>query len=549
MNIDILAELFSGAKETNVSLDSEKISWKDRCANDLELFCKHYFPDVFTSEFCEFHTDVFQKIQEYLFNKDYKGLKKYMARTAPRGTGKSQIISMGLPLFCICYKYRKNILIVSDTAEQACGFIADIKAELEENELLIEDFGDLVAQGRKVWKNDKIVTANNVHCIGKGAGQKLRGIKYDNTRPDLIIIDDLENDEAVETQGQREKLFKWFMKALLKCGYTDTIFVYIGTILHYEALLYKVINDKEFAMWNRKNYRAVYEFSMSKHWETWEAIITDISIKDPAEEAYKFYQEHKEEMLDGVVSLWPQKEEDYYYNLMVEKVMDEDSFNSEQQNDPMTEESRTFKNEWIENNIYTELPEITEVYGALDPSMGKQKGDTSAIVFLGRGIDNYIYILEADICRRSPDKTIEDLMGYIIKYYDKLQGFVVETNVMQEYLADNIKQKFLDVKMYVTWIDAKPISGDSKKLRIISMVPKIKRGYVKFNRNHGMLLSQLKNYPKGHDDGPDTLQMALSPMMGIGQSNFGFSSINTDYSKSHKKSQEPKWYQRLIQRR
>jgi hypothetical protein len=186
MSSDILSDILSGVASDNKASPQEE-SWKDRCSKNLELFCSHYFPDVFTSEFCDFHRDVFRTIEDYFFNSDYAGLKKYMARAAPRYHGKSQVISMGLPLWCICYKYKYNILIVSDTSDQAEQFITDIKIELEDNEMLIQDFGDLV--GKSTWKVGKIVTSNGVHCVAKGASQKLRGIKYNSKRPDLIIID------------------------------------------------------------------------------------------------------------------------------------------------------------------------------------------------------------------------------------------------------------------------------------------------------------------------------------------------------------------------
>lgn len=549
---DILSDLF-GSPNDNKDLMKAESSWKDRCANDLELFCKHYLGDTFTSEFCDFHKDVFGTIQGYLFNKDYANLKKYMVRAAPRGHGKSQIISMGLPLFCICYKYRMNILIVSDTSDQAAQFISDIKLQLEDNDLIISDFGDLT--GDK-WKADRIVTSNGVHCIGKGASQKLRGIKYNNKRPDLVIIDDLENDENVETDGQRKKLFNWFMKALLKAGYIDTIFIYIGTILSYEALLYKVLHDKQFSMWNRKIYKAVYKFSESPLWDDWENILGQTELSDDedeqqkiAENAYKFYLDHKQEMLDEVVCLWPEKEPDYYYSLMIEKFMDEESFNSEEQNDPMTEDLRDFKEQWLLENTYDELPEITEVYGAVDPNVVEgKKNDTSAIIMLGRGIDKKIYVLEADIKNRKAEDVIDEMTYYIAKYYDKLKGFVVETNIMQQFFANTVKDKFINMGFYVTWIEVKHLPGDAKSRRIKSMIPKIKLGYVKFNKSHTKLHSQLKNYPKAKDDGPDALQMALAQIMNIELSSFGFSSINTGISNG-KKSREPKWYQRLTQRR
>ena len=179
MTENILNDLLGEVVQDNNKASPNRETWKEKCSKDLELFCKHYFPDIFSSEFCEFHRDVFKTIEQYLFNDDYKNQKNYMARAAPRGHGKSQIISTGLPLFCICYGYRRNVLIVSDTNDQAVQFIAEIKIQIEDNELLIADFGNLIG---KTWKSDRFVTANGVFCSGKGAAQKLRGSRYNNVR-------------------------------------------------------------------------------------------------------------------------------------------------------------------------------------------------------------------------------------------------------------------------------------------------------------------------------------------------------------------------------
>jgi predicted phage terminase large subunit-like protein len=198
----------------------------------------------------------------------------------------------------------------------------------------------------------------------------------------------------------------------------------------------------------------------------------------------------------------------------------------------MTENMRVFKEQWLLANTYDELPEILEIFGSCDPSLGKSKNsDTSAIIILGRGVDNYIYILEADICRRKPDKIIEDMILHIAKYYEKLKGFVVETNVMQQFFANTVKEKFFDAGLYINWIEVKQQPGDAKSRRIKSMIPKIKLGFIKFNKSHTRLWNQLKNFPKTKDDGPDALQMALSQIMAANISSFSFGSIDTKRSK------------------
>ena len=520
--MNVLDELFSG------QVESRGDTRKDRCATDLELFCKTYFPDVFSSEFCAFHRDVFKKCEAYILDSN-RGLKKYMARAAPRGHGKSQIISFGLELWCICYSYRNNILIVSDTADQAAQFITDIKIELEDNEALIEDFGNLVGD---IWSSSRIVTKNGVHCVGKGAGQKLRGIKYNSVRPDLIVIDDLENDESVETEGQRAKLFNWFMKALLKCGYTDTIFIYIGTILSYESLLYKVLHDKKFAMWDRKIYRAVYKFSDSPLWDEWEKIITGVEAGATEEEeeriaqdAYNFYAQHKAEMLAGVVSLWPEKEPDYYYNLMVERVMDEESFNSEEQNDPITESLREFKTEWVQANLYTVLPEITDVYIGIDAAMTvKMRSDDSAIVVVGRGIDRKLYVMDVYSEKVTVDELIDQLLIYGAAYYEKIRRIAIEDVVFQILLKDLMEIKAIESGMYL------PFEGvtvrQRKELKLRSLVIPVRNGYFKFREDQKKLLNEMKRFPRGADNAMDALWIATTGILGgTGTSSFGFGAV------------------------
>ena len=69
------------------------------------------------------------------------------------------------------------------------------------------------------------MTSTNIKVEAIGSGKKIRGRKHRNWRPDLLILDDIENDENVRTPEQRAKLDSWFKKAVSKAGddYTDTV--------------------------------------------------------------------------------------------------------------------------------------------------------------------------------------------------------------------------------------------------------------------------------------------------------------------------------------
>lgn len=486
---------------------------KDISAKDFKHFALTYFPHIFSKPLCRFHEEMFTDSQQMILGDDFS--QKFFVRAAPRGFGKSRIISVVLPLWCICYQYRRNIVLIADTGPQSVEYISTIKAELESNERLRADFGHLESESK--WSESEIETSNGCHVVSKSSGKSIRGMNWHNIRPDLVVMDDLESDDQVNTEEQRAKLRTWFTKVVLPIGNEHTSFLYVGSILHYEALLNIVLTSPKYSNWDRKIYRSIYEFSDSSLWDKWEEIFTNLADNKSAQTAYKFYQKHREEMLKGTKVLWPeyrvdkQGRSDTYYMLMIQRLQDADAFNSEYQNNPMTEENRIFKEAWIRNNYYDQLPEMKQIYGAVDLSMGKTRtADTSAIVIVGKGVDNYLYILDADISRRSPDIITADIIKYLDKYGASMTGFIVETNVFQEFFASTLEKTCMDMGMYVNWIEHKSVAGENKLLRIKALAPKIKLGYIKFNRYHQVLENQLKDFPKSHDDGPDALEMCVS---------------------------------------
>lgn len=179
-----------------------------------------------------------------------KGSRQVVA--APRGHAKSTNFTFKDSLHAILYAYKHYILILSDSSEQAEGFLDDIKTELEDNANIIMDFGSL--KGDKAWRTGVILTKTDIKAEAIGSGKKVRGRRHRNWRPDLIVLDDIENDENVNTPEQRRKLKNWFDKAVSKAGDTYTDIMYIGTILHYDSLLNNVLQNPRY---KTKKYRAV----------------------------------------------------------------------------------------------------------------------------------------------------------------------------------------------------------------------------------------------------------------------------------------------------
>lgn len=243
-------------------------------AIDLEYFGRAYLPHYFVRESPAFHGELDRIWREGVM----KGLNpaadaKEISRTdgcrraieAPRGHAKSTTFTFKDSIHAAVYGYKHYEIILSDSSEQAEGFLADIKTEFEENAAIREDFGDLEG---KVWKAMVILLSNGTKIEALGAGKKIRGRRHKQWRPDLILCDDLENDENVNTADQRKKLRNWFYKAVSKAGDTYTDIVYIGTLLHFDALLANVANNPSY---KTVKYQGVISFATNTElWDAWE---------------------------------------------------------------------------------------------------------------------------------------------------------------------------------------------------------------------------------------------------------------------------------------
>ena len=492
-------------------------------AVDMEFFGRAYFPHYFSRPSPEFHRELDAIWQDGVLKgltpstpklvkqiSRMNGCKRVVA--APRGHAKSTNFTFKDSLHAILYAYKHYLIILSDSSDQAEAFLEDIKDELEDNADIIEDFGCM--KGEDTWKSGTIKTTNGVKVDAVGSGKKLRGRKNRSWRPDLIVLDDIENDENVNTPEQRKKLLNWFNKAVMKAGDTYTDIMYVGTILHYDSLLSNTLKNPEF---KSRKYRAVISYADNTQlWEQWEELFINLFDELHEEHADEFFEEHKAEMLKGTEVLWEEKLS--YYKLMKMKVSEGDaSFNSELQNDPIDPDNATFNEEWFD--FYDDEPiDFSDprfyFVGANDPSLGKnKKSDTSAIIGLATDMKTgYMYVVDASIEKRHPDVIIDDAIDmsrrYKKDYSRSFRKFGVETVQFQWYFKEVLAQKSAQEGVYLPIEEIQ--SNSNKIMRIESLQPMIKNHYIKFSRKHKTLLQQLKEFPMGkNDDGPDALKMAV----------------------------------------
>ena len=186
------------------------------------MFAKTYLSGHCSLPFSRMHVEIFTDLEAMLERRPGR-----LAIAAPRGHAKSTIITLAFLLWCVLYDREKLILIVSATRDQAVLLLKPIKDELRNNAMLLEDFPEVCrpegARGQpNPWRSERILLPNGAMIAAYGAGQSLRGAKVDKHRPGLIIADDIENQEQVIVEEQRQKLQGWFNSTLLHAGHPNT---------------------------------------------------------------------------------------------------------------------------------------------------------------------------------------------------------------------------------------------------------------------------------------------------------------------------------------
>ena len=309
------------------------------CENDIYLFAIRYFSHYLKKPSSSLHKYLYGYLNRNLNKKNRKkGFKHAIA--APRKNAKSTIISAILPLWCIAYNKKHFIIICSDTAGQAEDFLSDITRELLFNELLKRDFPHLSKKG-PIWRNDTIITNNDIKVMALGTGSKIRGRRFGAQRPDLVIGDDLESSDMVRSPSTRDFVrYEWFNKDLLYVGGEEGSpcdILVVGTILGKDSLLSALLDPGEYPDWTSRRFKAVLKFSYSELWKEWGNLSKDRFNPDRIEDAKKFFISHIIEMLEGTDVLWPEGES--YYELMIYRLSDLSGFLCFKQGTPILTEN------------------------------------------------------------------------------------------------------------------------------------------------------------------------------------------------------------------
>ena len=262
--------------------------------SSLEAFVSRYLGSEFDIEPGEAQLQAYSDLEDMVFERPIEGMQRVGKAVAwPRGHGKTTTGSLGFVLWVLTnwrtmpffqrLKKPPYIVLVSNTMRQARSRALDVRDHLEGNELLWRDYGALApseeerkqrrprrglqagsrprAKERKrlKWTETEFQLPDGATVVAISAGSDgVRGLLRRGRRPSLIVADDLENDKHIRSQEQREALWNWFTKALLPTGLAGRLLtVVLGTILHADSLLAKLLGREHFPDWLKRRHAAL----------------------------------------------------------------------------------------------------------------------------------------------------------------------------------------------------------------------------------------------------------------------------------------------------
>lgn len=412
-----------------------------------------------------------------------------VAIAAPRGFAKSTAITHSYVLAEVLFRQSKFVIIVSDTEAQAALFLGDIKNELIENEDLIHLFN--IASFEKMNETDIIVKMKDGYkfrIMAKGAEQKLRGMKWDGLRPDLIVCDDLEGDEAVSSKDRRDKMKRWFYSALLPCRSVKGKVRIVGTILHMDSLLENLMPKDSAKATTVTSLRSDNLKTIRRSWT---------SLR---------YRAHSKDFKD---LLWSEKMNEDALKDLRQQYTDQglpDVYSREYLNYPIDESFAYFKREDLLPMVEEDFEKNKEYYAAIDFAVSTADRSDYTVIAVG-GVDDRGLLHIVDIRRGRWDslEIVDEMFTVQQRYQPEL--FITERGAIEKAIGPFLKQEMLKRGVYMN-LDANTPTKD-KMSRARSMQARLRAGSVRFDRDAEWFLTleeEMTRFPKDkHDDQVDAL--------------------------------------------
>lgn len=458
--------------------EAERQKRIDTVRRNYAKFVAYYFPHYCTDKdtgrnipAAKFHIQAAELIRK---QRDLRAVFQWA-----RGHAKSTHMDIMIPLWLLCQKEPDIhvMVLVGKSESNARTLLGDLQAELQFNQRYIADFGPQYNAGN--WQDGQFVTQSGVAFFALGRGQSPRGLRYRESRPDYIVIDDLDDDELCRNEHRVHQITAWVKEALFgTLGAQGGRFVMVGNLIARVSVLSQ-ISASNSVITSRVN---VYD---AKGKPSWPEFWTPERIR--AKEQFQGYR----------------------------------AFQKEYMNNPMAgSEGAVFRNDWIKWKKLPPLRSYDQLVCYTDPSFkATTRNNYKASKLWGKLPNGELHLIAA-FCRQT---TVAEMVRWLYDLHQRIADanaaamFYMEANFMQDIILDEFYREG-QARGYQL-----PITPDRRKKpdkfqRIEAISPLWERGFVYYNEDqradpdYTAALEQTLAFERGmtsHDDGPDADEGAI----------------------------------------
>ena len=493
----------------------------------LEFFCMYFLQDTFlpkdnnaAAPIADIHKQIWNDIQDSVIGNG----TNQRGWILPRGTGKSAFGNFAPTCWCHAYGIKKYTLICSDIGSTAEKFIKDIKNTFLENNYIKQAFGVLLndKDKRYICNSTQLEFTNKTFIEAISSTSSMRGRKYGNNRPDLIILDDYQSIEDCRTSEAREK--KWnryandvkyaVQRAVVRNGKIikrGSTLIALGTLQHKEDFYSRLMKQPT---WKFKNEKGVLIDDIDTYfntglWEQFKNILFDFKSETHLEDAKEFYYSHEATMKFPM--LWDEFWDcldmamSYYENPA--------SFKQEVQGDVDSIGEKWFKTVATQPREEIETHSFMKTMLCMDPaSTDNGKSDYSAYLVGSEGENNLKYARRAELAkinaRTDFDKYIDHAIK-LLKEYPDITHIYVEKNTFNGADANLLENKInADDVLRVRNIEIiNEMQRKNKDDKISTIIPYMNKGQIIFAEEDQDFIKQILEFAGQkfslHDDAPD----------------------------------------------
>lgn len=453
-----------------------------------DLYCRTFFPKTFRQRSPDFDREIWN-----VFDNPTARFANILAFRGAAKTTRARAFTSKR----IAYGVSRTILYIGSSEDAALRSIRWLKRSVEFNKLWAGTFG--LEKGAK-WADNEIeithkLLSHPIWVLGVGiTSTNIRGINFDDYRPDLIVCDDILQDENSATTEQRDKLGDLVMSAV-KNSLISAIeepnakMVLMNTPQHREDLSQKAKKDPEFQTieipcWTKETWTS----PVSKQISAWPELYTTDTLR----------AEKLSAMARNKLSL----------------------FSREKEVRLTSSETQTFRPEWLK--ITMSKPTAPFCVLGIDPipppserqiATGSANQDYEAQYVWGR--EGGEYFLMEGVRSRGHDPNWSINTFFRLAYQYRIARAIVESVAYQRTLKWMLEQEMKRRGLYYVIIPF--VDKRAKTTRIVSTFSGVgAAGLLNIGPEDSVFADQFQRYSETYEDYDDDLDasaMALSDLI------------------------------------